>query len=161
MNSQPEPANLIGLRWWAQRAATLNIHAAIEHLKGVRTVLAGDELLPLPAMALARSVYEAVVNTCWLIDVEVSTEQRLARWAGRLLHDCQETGSLAHFDAWTDPRDHYEPTTEAYSPYPNAVLSWVEYLPGTRRLQTWNQAQHPVPSRPPSACADAPTIETS
>lgn len=90
VNGHPDKGNLIGLRWWAHRAATLNMHAAMEHLKGVRTLLAGDELLPLPAMALARSVYEAVINTCWFIDVEVSTEQRLARWAGRLLHDSQE-----------------------------------------------------------------------
>ncbi len=90
VNGHPDRGNLIGLRWWTHRAATLNIHATKEHLKGVRRILAGDELLPLPAMALARSVYEAVINTCWLIDVEVSTEQRLARWAGRLLHDSQE-----------------------------------------------------------------------
>jgi hypothetical protein len=85
-----DKGNLLGLRWWAHRAGALNMHAALEHLKGVRSVLGGDELLPLPAMALARSVYEAVINTCWLMDVEVSTEQRLARWAGRLLHDTQE-----------------------------------------------------------------------
>lgn len=85
-----EKANLLGLRWWAHRAVALNMHAALEHLKGVRTILSEDELLPLPAMSLARSVYEAVINTCWLMDVEVSTEQRLARWAGRLLHDTQE-----------------------------------------------------------------------
>lgn len=90
VNSHPDKGNLIGLRWWTHRGAILSIHAATEHLKGVRTILAGDELLPLPAMALARSVYEAVINSCWLIDVEVSTEQRLARWAGRLLNDTQE-----------------------------------------------------------------------
>lgn len=90
VNSHPERGNLIGLRWWAHRGATLNMNGALEHLKGVRAVLGGNELLPLPAMALARSVYEAVINTCWLVDVEVSTEQRLARWAGRLLHDSQE-----------------------------------------------------------------------
>lgn len=90
VNSHPNKENLIGLRWWTHRGATLNLHAAIEHLKGVRTILAGEELLRLPAMALARSLYEAVISTCWLVDVEVSTEQRLARWAARLLHDTQE-----------------------------------------------------------------------
>src|SRR5665811_2283846 len=39
---------------------------------------------------LARSIDEAVINTCWLIDADVTTEQRLARWAGGLLHDGQE-----------------------------------------------------------------------
>lgn len=90
VRSHPDKGNLVGLRWWAHRGATLNVHAATEHLKGLRAILAGDELLPLPAMAIARSIYEAAINTCWLIDVEVTTEQRLARWAGRLLHDTQE-----------------------------------------------------------------------
>ncbi len=90
VNAHSDPGNLIGLRWWAQRGATLNLLAAAQHLTGVRALLAGDELLAVPAMALARSVYEAVINTCWLVDADVSTEQRLARWAGRLLHDTQE-----------------------------------------------------------------------
>ncbi len=59
-------------------------------MRGVLTILAAERLMPLPAMACARAVYEAVVQTCWLIDVEVSAEQRMARWAGRLLHDSQE-----------------------------------------------------------------------
>lgn len=91
VNIHPERDNLVGLRWWAHKAVTLNLHAATEHLKGVQRLLAADgELLPLPAMACARSVYEAVINTCWLIDVEVPVEQRMARWSGRLLHDTQE-----------------------------------------------------------------------
>ena len=90
----PQVVDMIGLRWWAARSVALNATAAEEHLKGVRALLAlTDDLLPLPAMALARSVYEAVVQTCWLIDVEVSTKQRLARWAARLLHDTQEVPS--------------------------------------------------------------------
>lgn len=98
INSRPDTSNLAGLRWWAHRAAILNVSAAKEHLEGVRAVLDADALLPLPAMALSRSVYEAVINTCWLVDVEVSTEQRLARWAGRLLHDGQEpTAALDTF----------------------------------------------------------------
>lgn len=93
INSLRQKTKLIGLRWWAHRAVTLNVHAAEEHLRGVQTILAGDALLPLPAMALSRSVYEAVMNTCWLLDVELTTEQRLARWAGRLLYDTQEPPS--------------------------------------------------------------------
>mgnify|MGYP006976755258 CR=1 FL=1 len=93
INRHSEKANLLGLRWWAHRATTLNLRAAGEHLTGVSVVLQAERLLPLPAMALARSVYESVVNTCWLVDAEVSAEQRLARWAGRLLHDSQEPAS--------------------------------------------------------------------
>lgn len=92
INSRPasEADSLSGLRWWATRAAVFNLDAADEHLEGLRAILAAEALLPLPAMAVGRSVYEAVINTCWLVDVEVSIEQRLARWAGRLLHDGQE-----------------------------------------------------------------------
>lgn len=90
INRAPAQSDLVGLRWWAHRAAILNLCAAEEHLKGFRAVIDDEALLPLPAMALGRSVYEAVINTCWMVDVEVSTEQRLARWAGRLLHDGQE-----------------------------------------------------------------------
>ena len=68
----------------------LNLSCADEHQRGLKLIVIGDELLPLPAMALARSIYEAVISTCWLVDADVSTDQRLARWAGRLLHDTQE-----------------------------------------------------------------------
>lgn len=47
---------LAGLRAWAHAAAALNVCAAAEHLEGVRPVLKTQALLPLPAMALGRSV---------------------------------------------------------------------------------------------------------
>ena len=90
VNASPNVEELTGLRWWAHRSATLNVHAAAEHLRGVRVILSSDELLPLPAMAVGRAVYEAVIQTCWLFDVEATVEQRMARWAARLLHDTQE-----------------------------------------------------------------------
>lgn len=90
VNASPNATELAGLHWWAHRSAILNVHAAAEHLMGVRAILSSGELLPLPAMAAGRAVYEAVIQTCWLLDVEVSVEQRVARWAGRLLHDTQE-----------------------------------------------------------------------
>lgn len=116
INSHSDSSNLDGLRWWSQRAAVLNVSAAEEHLKGVRAVLDADALLPLPAMALGRSVYEAVINTCWLVDVEVSTEQRLARWAGRLLHDGQEpTAALDSFGEVHAAKTERERVVEARS----------------------------------------------
>lgn len=116
MNSHPGVSNLTGLRWWAHRAAILNVAAAEEHLEGVRAVLDADALLPLPAMALGRSVYEAVINTCWLVDVEVNTEQRLARWAGRLLHDGQEpTAALDSFGEMQAAKKERERVMEARS----------------------------------------------
>lgn len=71
-------------------ACTSDINAAHEHLRGVAALIATDDLLPLPALAVARSVYEAVLNACWLIDAALSMELRLARWAGRVLFDSQE-----------------------------------------------------------------------
>lgn len=90
INGHARRSDLLGLRWWAHGAVRLNLRSADEHQRGLKLVLTGDELLPLPAMALARSIYEAVIGTCWLIDADVVTDQRLARWAGRLLHDTQE-----------------------------------------------------------------------
>lgn len=94
---------LLGLRAWAHQAAATNLHAAEEHFQGLRQVILSEELLPLPAMALGRSVYDALMQTCWLADVRVSTGQRICRWAGRLLHDTQETtaalAALGHSSA--------------------------------------------------------------
>jgi hypothetical protein len=67
-------------------------------------------------MALGRSVYEAVINTCWLVDVEVSTEQRLARWAGRLLEDGQEPArALDSFGEATAAKEERAHVAEARS----------------------------------------------
>jgi hypothetical protein len=71
-------------------ACTGDVRSAHEHRWGIGALIAADELLPLPALAVSRSVYEAVLNACWLIDADVSMELRLARWAGRVLHDSQE-----------------------------------------------------------------------
>src|SRR3954447_8066922 len=64
VNSHPNKENLIGLRSWTHPGTTLSLQAAIEHLKGVRTILAGEELLPLPARELARSLYKPVISSC-------------------------------------------------------------------------------------------------
>lgn len=90
ISGHPRREDLLGLRWWAHVAVQRNLSSADEHQRGLRLVVTGDELLPLPAMALGRAIYEAVINTCWLVDADVTTEQRLARWAGRLLDDTQE-----------------------------------------------------------------------
>lgn len=90
IDAHPQRSDLLGLRWWAHKSAVLNLASAQEHVRGLKLVVTAQELLPLPAMTIGRAVYEAIINTLWLIDAEVSTEQRLARWAGRLLHDTQE-----------------------------------------------------------------------
>lgn len=87
----PTSGDLLGLRWRTHQACLLNVLAGREHLYGLHAVISSEgPTLPFPAMALARSVHEALLNVCWLIDTEVSTEQRFARWAGSLLHDTQE-----------------------------------------------------------------------
>lgn len=85
-------ADLQALRWWAHRAVRLDLSSALEHQFGLQVILANEQrLLPLPAMALGRSIYEAAISVFWLVDTRVPTQQRLARWAGRLLHDTQES----------------------------------------------------------------------
>lgn len=90
INSHKQKGDLLGLRWWANKAAVLNISSGGEHLQGVMAIIGSDRMMPLPAMTLGRAIYEAAFNTFWLIQPDVSTEQRIARWAGRLLHDSQE-----------------------------------------------------------------------
>lgn len=51
-------------------------------------------------------------------------------------------GCVAHFDAWADPRRHYDRTGATYSPFPNSVLSWVQHLPGSVSGANWTAADH-------------------
>lgn len=90
INNHKQKKDLLGLRWWAHKGAILNLSSGEEHVRGLMAIVASDQLMPLPAMTLGRAIYEAAFNTFWLIQADVSTEQRIARWAGRLLHDSQE-----------------------------------------------------------------------
>ena len=83
-------SDLLGLGWWTYKSAFHNMSAAGAHMRGLRAILASNELLSLPAMAVGRCIYEAAISTFWLIDADATTELRLARWSGRLLHDTQE-----------------------------------------------------------------------
>lgn len=85
------------LRIWTHHSCALSIVAAREHGEALRILASGDELLPAPGMALARSVCEAVINVCWLLDAEATSEERLARWAASLLHDSQENPHVLGF----------------------------------------------------------------
>jgi hypothetical protein len=58
-------------------------------------------------------------------------------------------GCSAHFDAWADPRRYYEDTGDAYSPFPNSVLSWLQHLPGTTDEQHWSTQDHACMSDQP------------
>ena len=90
INDHKQKKDLLGLRWWAHKGAILNLSSGAEHVRGLMAIVVSDQLMPLPAMTLGRAIYEAAFNTFWLIQPDVSTEQRIARWAGRLLHDSQE-----------------------------------------------------------------------
>lgn len=90
INNHKQKKDLLGLRWWAHKGAILNLSSGAEHVRGLMAIVVSDQLMPLPAMTLGRAAYEAAFNTFWLIQPDVRTEQRIARWAGRLLHDSQE-----------------------------------------------------------------------
>lgn len=90
INSQRRKSDLLGLRWWAHKTAILNLSSGAEHVRGLMAIVVSDQLMPLPAMTVGRAIYEACVNTFWLIEPDVTTEQRIARWAGQLIHDSQE-----------------------------------------------------------------------
>ncbi|MBA8802705.1 hypothetical protein FB382_000996 [Nocardioides ginsengisegetis] len=89
INNHKRKMDLLGLRWWAHKGAILNLSSGAEHVRGLMAIVVSDQLMPLSAMTLGRAIYEASFNTFWLIQPDVSTEQRIARWAGRLLHDSQ------------------------------------------------------------------------
>jgi hypothetical protein len=90
INNHKQKKDLLGLRWWAHKGAVLNLSSGAEHVRGLMAIVVADQLMPLPAMTLGRAIYEAAFNTFWLIQPDVRTEQRIARWAGRLVHDSQE-----------------------------------------------------------------------
>ena len=89
INYHKQKKDLLGLRWWAHKGAILNLSSGAEHVRGLMAIVVSDQWMPLPAMTLGRAIYEAAF-TFWLIQPDVPTEQRIARWAGRLLHDSQE-----------------------------------------------------------------------
>jgi hypothetical protein len=98
VSSHPRPMDMELLWGLTNYSCANDIRSAREHLRGVATLIAADDLMPLPTLAVARSVYEAALNTCWLLDADVGMELRLARWAGRVLHDSQEgPNTLAGF----------------------------------------------------------------
>lgn len=90
INNHKQKKDLRALRWWAHKSAVLNLASGAEHVRGLMAILVSDQLMPLPAMTLGRAIYEAAFNTFWLVQPDVRTEQRIARWAGQLLHDSQE-----------------------------------------------------------------------
>lgn len=55
-----------------------------DHADALLLLLRHQRLLPLPAWTLARAIFEAVLQTCWLLDAEVSSEARIARAASVL-----------------------------------------------------------------------------
>lgn len=91
IESQSATDELRGLRWWAVGRCQRGVVAARSHAEGLRTIVETDKPESLlPALSVARSVHEAVLRICWLVDPSVDPSSRLTRWAGDLLHSTQE-----------------------------------------------------------------------
>lgn len=65
-----------------------------DHADTLLLLLRHQRLLPLPAWTVARAIFEAVLQTCWLLDAEVSSEERIARAATVLPASLNESIAL-------------------------------------------------------------------
>ena len=61
------------------------LRATREHVLALEAVLAADDMLPIPALTLARAVHESVIYICWLADPNLPPAQRVARAAAMTL----------------------------------------------------------------------------
>ncbi len=74
------------LRHRTANAIALHLQAANAHLKMLRRELdpASDlPVIPLPCITLTRTVFEAALHVCWLLDTRATTDKRITRWAAR------------------------------------------------------------------------------
>ncbi|QCB92631.1 hypothetical protein [Cellulomonas shaoxiangyii] len=55
-----------------------------DHADTLLLLLRHQKLLPVPAWTVSRAIMEAVLQTCWLLDAEASSETRIARAASIL-----------------------------------------------------------------------------
>ena len=60
-----------------------------EYAVALEVLLIADDILPVPMMALVRSVHEALLEVCWSVDPRLTSEQRLARAAAVTLAGAQ------------------------------------------------------------------------
>ncbi|MBA8792489.1 hypothetical protein FHX74_000083 [Friedmanniella endophytica] len=67
-----------------------------EHCEALLLLLAADAILPMPMMALVRSVHEAFLTACWMVDPTLQPEERLTRAAAASL--ASPAGSLDALD---------------------------------------------------------------
>lgn len=72
-----------------------------EHSIAIETLLTAGELLPIPTMALVRSVHEGLLEVCWSTDPNLSSEQRMARAAAISLAASQ--GGLGPLEGVPNP----------------------------------------------------------
>ena len=57
-------------------------------------------------------------------------------WRRDCYDDC-----AAHFDAWATGETEYGDRSEAYSPYPNALIASVGLIPATAMVDRWEEVQ--------------------
>ena len=65
------------------------LRSAHEHVQAIETLLGADEMLPIPAMTLVRSIHESVLTICWLTDPLLAPAERLTRVAALRLTQSQ------------------------------------------------------------------------
>ena len=65
------------------------LRSAHEHVQAIETLLRANEMLPIPAMTLVRSIHESVLMICWLTDPALAPVQRLTRAAALRLTQSQ------------------------------------------------------------------------
>lgn len=89
LRREPHGDELDGLLGFAANDVATLLRAADEQVRAIEVVLNADEMLPLPAMTLARAVHEAVVYVCWLTDAALTPAERVARAAAIALATAQ------------------------------------------------------------------------
>ena len=72
-----------------------------EHSVALEVLLMADELLPIPMMALVRSIHEALLEVCWSTDPTLGPEQRISRAAAVSLAGTQ--GNLGPLNEIPNP----------------------------------------------------------
>lgn len=82
---RPHEEELSGVLTLAVHDAAEVLRATREHVLALEAVLAAKDMLPIPALTLARAVHESVIYICWLADPDLLPAQRVARAAAMTL----------------------------------------------------------------------------
>ncbi|WP_458683739.1 hypothetical protein [Prescottella equi] len=98
------------------------LRVAEEHSIALEILLGNDaNLLPIPMMSLVRSIQEALLEVCWVVDPGLAPELRLARCAAMLLRTVQgNAGPLRQLpNGSTELLEVFEATNKAHDLFSN------------------------------------------